>query len=229
MVQIDPPILPSRFYRYRNVDSIELAEREISAISDNYLWCSRYKDLNDPMEGIYGASPTLAKNPTFERLAWKILNEKRSVGICCFSDTHDNELMWVHYAGNYAGICVAYSTNQLVAGLNDDVHVVRMAYDGSPPRLRDEDGQYAQRAAMKILSHKKSCWLYEREWRLLTSSPTIQVPGRLTIATAKPVKRVYFGSRIKPEVRAKLNTEFAKMDIPISTMELQAYDHIWKQ
>lgn len=114
MAHIDPPVLPPRLYRYRKVPSLELVERELSAISKDYLWCSHYRGLNDPMEGIYGASIWLTQQPTFKRLVGDIRNQKSSLGICCFSDTYDNELMWAHYTDNYSGICVEYSTKQLL-------------------------------------------------------------------------------------------------------------------
>ena len=49
MVQIDPPVLPPRLYRYRSVRSIDLVDRELDAIFNNYVWCSPYRDLNDPI------------------------------------------------------------------------------------------------------------------------------------------------------------------------------------
>ncbi len=227
MAQIDPPPLPPRLYRYRDVSSVELAAQELDAISNGYLWCSRYRDLNDPMEGIYGTSPWLAKQLRFNNLAGEILNHKRSLGICCFSDNHDNELLWAHYAKNYSGICVAYSTRELRSGLDDDVHLVRVAYDGSPPRIGKDYQQHPQRAARTILSHKKSCWLYEREWRLLTNSNAVDVPGRLKIAKGGSVKAVYLGPRIENEARAKLVEDLTRIKIPIHTMKVSGYEHEW--
>ncbi|MGY3034301.1 hypothetical protein ACVIIV_003471 [Bradyrhizobium sp. USDA 4354] len=45
-----------------------------------------------------------------------VLRSKPKIGICCFSDTNDNELMWAHYAANYSGICVAYLAERLTSG-----------------------------------------------------------------------------------------------------------------
>ena len=223
MAQIDPPLLPPRLYRYRKVSSLNLVERELDAIANDYLWCCHYKELNDQMEGVYGVSPWLARQPSANRLSSEILNQKRSVGICCFSDTYENELMWVHYAENYSGICVAYSAKRLNAGLGDHVHVVRVAYGGIPPRIGEADVRSPDEAARKILSHKKSSWSYEREWRLLTEG--IQVPGKLQIAVRGSVKAVYFGSRVKEEFGTTLIEELSKMNIPIRRMNVSDYTH----
>lgn len=227
MVQIDPPVLPPRLFRYRNVCSMELAKQELEAISKNYLWCCHYRDLNDPMEGIFGVSVWLTEQPTFEPLAREILDQRDEVGICCFSDTGTNELMWAHYAENFSGICVAYSTRQLRDGIGDDVHFVRVAYDELPPRLGRDDQKCPQRAARRILSHKKSCWLYEREWRLLTSPKTMQVPGPLKITVEPSVKAVFLGPRMKDEVRTKLVEELTKMNIDIHTVKVSGYERKW--
>lgn len=227
MAQIDPPLLPPRLFRYRDVSSAELAERELDAIANNYLWCSRYGDLNDPMEGIYGASPWLASQTAFEILSREILNNKRSVGICCFSDNHDNELMWSHYTRNYSGICVAYSTRQLREGLGDEVHLVRVAYDGRPPRIGKDYQEQPQQAAKTVLSHKKSCWLYEREWRLLTSPAAIQVPGPLHIASTGSTKAVYLGPRMNNDIKAKMISSLTKLNVDIHTLQVSGYEHKW--
>ena len=223
MAIIDPPLLPPRFYRYRKLSSIELLQQELDAITNNYLWCCHYNKLNDQMEGVYGVSPWLARQSSANSLYGEILNEKRAIGICCFSDTYENELMWVHYAENYSGICVAYSTKELNAGLGDHVHIARVAYGGKPPRIAKTDASNPDEAARKILSHKKSSWSYEREWRLLTEG--IQVPGRLEIAARGSVKAVYLGSRVKEEIGATLVEELRKIGIPRHAMKVTEYSH----
>ncbi|MBW8638195.1 DUF2971 domain-containing protein [Hoeflea sp. WL0058] len=227
MVTVDPPILPPRLFRYRPLGSIELADQELGAILNNFLWCSRYSALNDPMEGFFGASPWLSKQTTYKKLADEILNQKHTVGICCFSDTNDNELMWTHYASNYAGICVAYSTHDLCAGLDDSVHIARVAYNNTPPRIGRADKDDPQRSARKILSHKKSSWFYEREWRLLTSQQGGRVPGPLEIAGKSPVKAVYLGVRLEDGVKQKLVYSLRIHKIKIYEMKVSNYNHSW--
>ena len=114
MAQVDRPIFPPLLYRYRGIRNQQELHQELDAIKREYLWCSDYRSLNDPMEGFYEPASRLQKNSAYSRIARDILNAKRGVGICCFSDTHSNELMWTHYASNYSGLCVGYRTQQLI-------------------------------------------------------------------------------------------------------------------
>jgi hypothetical protein len=65
--------------------------------------------MNDPMEGFYAPSTRFQNQSDFRNAARRIFDEKQGVGICCLTDTHDNELMWTHYAENYRGICIGVS------------------------------------------------------------------------------------------------------------------------
>jgi hypothetical protein len=227
MAEIDRPLLPTRFFRYRDVSSIKLAKQELDTISKNYLWFSRYRDLNDPMEGKYGTSPWLMRQTGFAALANEILMHKNFFGVCCFSDIGDSELMWVNYAKNYSGICVEYSTRQLHAGLGEGVHIVRLAYDGKPPRIGKAYLGHPKEAARTILSHKKSSWIYEREWRLLADSHLLNVPGPLKIEAGSAIKSVYIGPRMSNNIKQYIESELAKMKIPVRPVAVSGYEHRW--
>ncbi len=164
MVQIIAPTLPRRLYRYRNVESKENLERELNAIRKNHLWCSQFVQLNDPMEGIFGMTPTAARAPDGPQIPQEVQSVMRQMGVCCFSDTYENDLMWIHYAGEYRGICVEYSAHDLDDGLTE-VCAVRVQYDIQVPILRATEASDHQQAAIKALSSKKSDLYYEREWR----------------------------------------------------------------
>lgn len=201
MVRIVAPTLPRRLYRYRklyssntSVSSKEFQEREIKAIRENYLWCSLFDNLNDPMEGIFGLTPTAARASDGAHIPGDVQNLMRKMGVCCFSDTYENDLMWAHYAGEYRGICVQYSTNDLCNGL-PGVNAVRMQYDIQIPILRAAEAADRQESAIKALSTKKSDWHYEREWRFIANPGMVDVPGTLQINGKNPVKGIFFGSR----------------------------------
>ena len=101
MVQISEPNMPRRLYRYRPVEQLE---RELEAVRENYLWCSRFDRLNDPMEGVFGLTPTAAKAPDGVLIPPEVRSVMHQIGVCCFSDTYENDIMWVHYAKEYRGI-----------------------------------------------------------------------------------------------------------------------------
>jgi len=126
------------------------------------------------MEGFYNPSARFVSLTNFEKAVQTIFDAKQTIGICSFSDTHDNELMWTHYADNYQGICIGYRPLSLLKGLPQDARLARLGYGATPPKIGKHDGiAPADETARKILSHKKSSWLYEREWRVFGD------PGKL--------------------------------------------------
>jgi hypothetical protein len=232
MAELARPVLPEFLYRYRSIPSFAALERELAAITQRRLWFSRYEILNDPMEGFYQPSKGAAKRNDFEEMADLILRWKANIGICCLSDTKDNELMWTHYAGNYTGICVGYRTQLLLEGLSSEVRLVRLAYDGSPPEISRTDIRDPPATAIKILSHKKSNWIYEREWRLLHSPtpprPKTEEGWPLTIGARDCVSEVYLGSRIPEVVKLAIKKNLIGRPIRIFQMDVIDYEHTWE-
>ena len=91
--QLDRPVLPRYLYRYRKIND-SVINQEVRTIRETYLWCSTYKAMNDPMEGFFEPTRQFLKDNNYNRASRDILNQKIQIGICCFSDTCDNELMW---------------------------------------------------------------------------------------------------------------------------------------
>lgn len=207
MGKLDLPILPPYLYRYRALTNDTIA-REIDAIRRQVLWCSYYRDLNDPMEGFYDPTLRVQHLDAYAHLTRDLLNQKHLFGICCLTDTPDNELMWTHYGANYGALCVSYRPKRLLEGLPKDVHLVRLGYGLAPPEIGLADTRNMQTAALKVLSHKKSSWAYEREWRVIAP-----LQGALPIAATECVREVHLGSRVSPEHKNRIELELG--DLPI--------------
>ena len=122
--------------------------------------------MNDPMEGFYRPSRLLRGQTDYKNIVRKITDAKSQTGIACFSETYENVLMWAHYAGNYAGICIAYSARSLLDGLPDEASLVRLAYIDRPPLIQSSHARDVGDATIRILSQKQHNWAYEREWRI---------------------------------------------------------------
>lgn len=221
MGTLDHPVLPPMLYRFRPLRDEHQVRQEISAIRDQYIWCSTYRGMNDPMEGFYEPSRRLTKETRFSQLARDTYYEKRQIGICCFTDVRDNELMWSHYASNYSGICVAYNPKSLLEGLPRHAHLVRLSYGNSPPPMGVHDVRNTNEAAIRILSHKKANWVYEREWRVLAGL------DRVDLQAPRCIREVYFGHRIQPHVRALLTDALGRLPIQIFEMRVSGYSHSW--
>jgi hypothetical protein len=223
MARVEIPVLPLRLFRYRSLTRTpEALDQEVSAIKQNYLYCSPFDKMNDPMEGYFRPTSSLKGDDGFKQSIKRIVGVKTSIGISCFSETRDDLLMWTHYAGNHSGICVAYSAKRLVDGLAEQVSVVRLGYGDAPPLVSFGEALNAERAARKILSQKKLNWAYEREWRVL--GPT----GEVAINGKRAVTHLYFGSRVSLVHRQRILSKLQGTDIKAYAMKVDEYDHDWE-
>ena len=213
MATIRSFVEPRRLYRYR---SLEKFDRELAAIERGYLFCSAYKDLNDPMEGRFTSSRRFRASPAHLAVREAIIDNKAHVGMCSFSEVPNHELMWAHYANHFSGICIAYSVRLLLENLPKEVDFVRMYYDEKAPEIvRWDVGP--EKLAKMILSHKSYRWLYEREWRMFSSM------GNAFYGITNCVTRVYFGYRMSSRNRKRLGETLKRLKIEKKDMDITKY------
>ena len=175
--------------------------------------------MNDPMECVYSPLMASGSGSDYKEAIEGLYGQKGSFLFACFSETPNNELMWAHYAANYSGICIEYDALKLVRNLDNDVSVVRLAYGDKPPAVDMDKPLDVTQTAKEILSHKKSSWAYEREWRVLGQATLMQYRCK------KCVTSIYFGSRIEPENRTAIMKELKGADFKFFDMEVKGYDH----
>ena len=223
MATLHLPILPSRLHRYRSLTrSPHAITQEIDAIRSNYVYCSDFSRMNDPMEGFFRSSKLLRGSDRYRAILHEITDSKSNVGIACLSETYDNVLMWSHYAGNHSGICVGYSGTELKGGLSDHVSLVRLAYLDEPPLIFPSHARNADNAAVRILSQKKYDWAYEREWRILGTV------GAVSLGNSKAIKAIRLGSRIDPDHRRMILDAIRGTNIEVYAMTIDGYAHEWE-
>lgn len=194
---------PRRLYRYRPIDTLD---RDIGTINQHGLWMAPYKKMNDPMEGYYEYR-TFTNNDEkraqriaqHESTRLRIFDEKMSLGICCFNDSFENDLLWAHYASKSEGFCIAYNTDRLIRSIPKPAYsLVRIFYSDRTPEM---DSKHLSKKdpsflAKMILSQKKTCWSYEREWRIIGPCNNFAVTISKNI-----INCIYFG------VNASKNTQ----------------------
>ncbi|CAK2377196.1 DUF2971 domain-containing protein [Vibrio crassostreae] len=91
-------------------------------------------------------------------------------GICCFSSSDLNPLLWSHYGDQHRGFCVGYSLNRspkpnlhkVNYGSNRIVHTSAIA-----KAMIEGNQEYQQNLDENVLLRKAPPWSYEEEWRLL--------------------------------------------------------------
>ena len=91
-------------------------------------------------------------------------------GVCCFSASAGNPLLWSHYGDQHRGICIGY-------GLDREPRPIlrKVEYGGTrtvktsriAKALLDNDSKAQELLDRDVLLRKASAWRYEREWRLI--------------------------------------------------------------
>lgn len=227
MAKIKTFAKPTLLYRYRPLGirktssgkvraDPNVIQRELQAIEEHYVFCPTYRELNDPMEGLYASTQRVREKSDYQAFVQEVQNEKLGVGIAAFCETWDNELMWAHYAEGFRGICVAYSLTRLTERLDDEHSVARIAYGDRPLSINLAGRNHAERAKA-ILSTKNLMWTYEREWRLFapTRGEAHHGPG--------VVKHVYLGARMASEDRKIVTNRLHKVDIEVRRTHVDGY------
>jgi hypothetical protein len=223
MAEVQRPIVPRRLFRYRSLTrSADAVQQEIDSILEKYLYCAEFTRMNDPMEGFYQPSKLLSGKSDYKDIVRQITDSKSDIGIACFTETYEDVLMWTHYAGNYTGMCLSYSTNELLAGLSHQVNLVRLAYVDEPPLVFPSEVRNTDNAAIRILSQKKYNWAYEREWRVLGTV------GQVSIGRVQAVKAIYFGSRVDLHHRQQILAKIQSTGIKAYMMDVDGYGHTWE-
>ena len=175
-----------KLYRYRPVNANTFSE-----IAEEKAWYSKYVELNDPFEGRY-------INKSNEVAFDHLIQQFRA---CCFSKSHDNLLLWAHYAENHWGICLEYE-------IPDEVYRTQflpVKYSKSQPVLqkveRYPEGDINAGALSlgingdaAVFLTKSEDWAYEQEWRMLRIAEQPLEKGEKHAIPGK-LSAVYFGLR----------------------------------
>jgi hypothetical protein len=215
MAKIKSYVVPRLLYRYRGLLQIS---REMEAIRDGYIYAGRYRDMNDPMEGLYVGKGPIVVATDWDAARDTIKRGKASIGIACFSETQYNSLMWAHYANGFSGICIEYHFTKLCKTLPPDASFSRIWYSDRLPEVSKHRAP-TDDIVKAILSTKGINWLYEREWRLF--APNI---GKQHYGPTAAISAIYLGLRISEADRDEVRATAALHGIPVFETKLDGYD-----
>lgn len=216
MARIEQFVQPKYLYRYRPIRNRDELRQELSTLREGYIWTTPYTGQNDPTEGHYRVRSSLASSSAEPQHLLQLMVEKSALGICSFSETHTNEIMWAHYGSSFSGLCVRYNVSRLLEALPEDDYLVRVFYDEKLISVGDlTDPQ----AAHRILSRKSYRWLYEREWRVLSRRrERLHLRAGLGVVT-----RVFTGLRFDPELEGELDAALEELGIERREMLIKNY------
>ena len=199
-------------YRAFNKTSIEL-------LVNRELWFAKPETLNDPFEAMPSFSRALDaawneySDNNFEKsdIENKLKNLLKNVGICSFSRTRKNQLMWAHYADEHNGFCIGFNRKEI--NVQEDVPIsVDVKYQSDLPykgilerfsifkKMDLPNGlQEIQGDIMySIIGTKYTNWKYEKETRLVRNSS-----GALKFHP-KAINSIAFGLRMRDKDKKTL-------------------------
>lgn len=162
---------PSILYKYKAIQSLEDIKRLLDIFENNRMYFPNYKELNDPLEGaghninLHGwAGMSIYYYADKELLP--IERVKKKYKILSLSEECQSPQLWAHYAGNYSGICLCFSTA-------NSFQIVEKVLYTKDKREKNPDSEGALIECVREgLLEKHPGWSYEKEWRIL--EPTMK-------------------------------------------------------
>jgi len=134
------------------------------------------------------------------------------VGVACFTERHDELLMWSHYADGHRGICLSFATDSLPFS-----RALQVKYSREVPRMRAVSviTQGVDEALVDaLILTKAEQWSYEREWRLVVKG------GSQPVGYARDCLRtVYLGAAISEVQRDEVRSILAESPTRVVAME----------
>lgn len=158
------------------------AERVATQTAQNEIANIEYHATNPDYEGTVDENVNILLSFEIER---EIL-QRYNKGICCFSTSFANPLMWSHYAEQHNGICVGYSLQRKPIPV-----IKKVKYGGNriittsliEKAVVQNDENSSELLDSKVLLTKAPQWKYEHEWRLLGNRGIQDSPLALTDIT----------------------------------------------
>ncbi len=97
-----------------------------------------------------------------------INRERQKRGITCFTEEHQNLLMWSQYAESHKGICVGFNLEKLYRSLKancyNEITLLKVIYSEELQPLDYFEDEF--KAVINWLRTKSNLWKYEKEIRI---------------------------------------------------------------
>jgi hypothetical protein len=136
----------------------------------------------------------------------KIRSNMVDTSILCLSETHDNLLMWSHYAQNHTGAVIKFLSLPEVDSPLIVAQPVR--YTEQVPRLTFaslmEYDESLDDIVQLITLTKGKIWAYEKEWRIVASTRNKTQSYEIVPFAPDEVGAVYLGCNIAKDDKAEI-------------------------
>lgn len=170
---------------------------DIENLRNNVVRMTLPENFNDPYDSSFNIAIQASNELERQLLDQTIYKPaRRSMRICCFSESIESMLMWTHYSTEHKGFAIEYNPHDLTS----------LALRLWPVFYRDkffDISKYLTRIRSSLIPilpalHKASDWKYEKEWRLI-------MPGGDGDSMPMPRPRaIYMGSNVCPNIEKDL-------------------------
>lgn len=136
-------------------------------------------------------------------------------GVCCFSTTYANPLLWSHYGDQHHGLCIGYGTDR-----TPRPRLQRVIYGGSRALKTStlmrafvhDDSNAKNELDRDVLLRKARGWGYEREYRLIGEQGIQDSPMLM--------KEITFGLRCPRAVKHAVVCSLEGREKPVNFYEV---------
>lgn len=190
----------TKYYKYRSLDKLR---RFVDIILYKRLWSSTFKELNDPMEGVFAYDSSLSS-----RYIHTLKDQKYRTYICSLSKTYHNGLMWSFYANEHKGCCLELEVNTKLK----DWHKLEVQYVSNVATI-EEDNMTVD----DILSKKSSQWAYEQEVRYVRTVSELKDNRRKLSVN---ISRIFLGIKMSDKDRRFYHKLISTIDPSIEVVDI---------
>jgi len=169
-------------------------------VERNRVKISRIDDLNDPFELL----PANLGDPGERKLLRQFKTSfDRAYGIHCFSRSWNNPVLWSHYGGKHAGVCLGFDVDARCAFPVSYVDSLKQFDFAAIDAAQKGRLDFAREEVRQLISTKFRYWNYEDEMRVFVE---------LDHSTAQD--GLYF-SDFGPQLQLREVIVGARCDIPV--------------
>ena len=183
------------FFKYYTAESAN------KTLFQTRLKWSSPKLFNDPFDNQFDIQFELSsKESMYNQEIHQILSDRC---MFCVSETHDNILMWSHYADDHKGAVIEFH-----AQLEDSAFLVaqRVRYESTIPIFTHEMMKELQADGLfdMITLTKSKDWEYEKEWRVVTTMRDKSKDCEILRFPPEEVAAIYLGCRTTDECKREI-------------------------
>jgi hypothetical protein len=203
---VDQPEPTQKLWRYMDLSKF------LSLLHTSSLFFAQWRNLNDPMDGLYHfLEEEISKHPQL-RPAYEMLSYCYLVS-CWIANQHESIAMWKSYLSGDDGIAIQTTASRLKQSLEKGgidqgslfSGLVNYSF-GTPPPHGDREGR-----GLDLIFHKREIFNYEHEYRMIISIASVEAVSlkggkyvRVDLETL--VESIYIAPTAKPWLRQLLSS-----------------------